>query len=249
MRDRVSILGVPVDASTTDGFLARIQSGLRGEGAGAIFAVNAEKIMRARKDPELLKVLESAALLLPDGFGPVVGMKLLHGRKVDRTTGVGLMQEILGLAAGGGIRVFILGARPGVAAAAYDNLKNRYPDLDLVGYEHGFLPPEEQERLISRINRLGTEVLFVGLGSPRQEHWIHTWLPRLKVKFCMGVGGSINVIAGEAALAPAWVSRLYLEWLYRLIQEPARFRRYRVIPVFIFRLLTEAVFRRKRRNE
>jgi len=244
MSDRLAVLGVPVDACSSSEFMDRIQSALCTRGAKSVFAVNAEKIMRARRDSELFHALKGSDFLIPDGFGPVVGLKLLHGRRVDRTTGVGLMRDLVERAAGGGIRVFILGARPETVEAAARNLRNRFPKLELVGFQHGYFAPGEQEDIVLRINRLDTDVLFVGLGSPRQELWIHKNKSKLNVRLCVGVGGSINVMAGEAALAPAWISRIYMEWLFRLISDPSRFKRYRVIPVFIFRLLAEAVRRR-----
>jgi N-acetylglucosaminyldiphosphoundecaprenol N-acetyl-beta-D-mannosaminyltransferase len=238
---RKTILGIPVDALQTEEFLAAIEQGMQNAGVKTIVAVNAEKIMYARKDKELFDILNKSDFLLPDGFGPVVGIKLIHGLKVDRTTGIGLMEKLLELSSRRNFRVFMYGAKPEVIDRAADVIKKKYPMLELVGTQNGYLPEGEIDGLIDRINKLRPDILFVGLGSPRQEKWISQYRGKLEVKYCMGVGGSYDVFAGNVPLAPAWISNLYLEWLYRLIKEPSRFRRQKVIPIFILKMLKEAV--------
>lgn len=242
--NRKTILGVPVDAYQPDDFILKIEEGLQKSGVKTIFAVNAEKIMRARKDPELFLALKESDFLIPDGFGPVVGLRLIYGIKVFRTTGIALMRGILDLADKRNNRVFILGAKPEVAKKASDNLRKKYPHLSLVGSQHGYISEEKYEWLVDKINSSEADILFVGLGSPKQEKWIHRYKKYLKVKFCMGVGGSLDVIAERTPIAPAWISDFYLEWVYRLIREPSRFRRQKVIPVFIVSMLMESILSR-----
>lgn len=153
------------------------------------------------------------------------------------------MEKLLAMADKSNTKVFIFGAKPDVLQAATENIIEKYPSLNLVGTQHGYLPQEDYDDLINTINSLKTEILFVGLGSPKQEEWINRYRKVLKVKFCLGVGGSIDVFAGKVSLAPAWVSRIYLEWLYRLMKEPSRIKRQKVIPIFILMILKEALFR------
>jgi N-acetylglucosaminyldiphosphoundecaprenol N-acetyl-beta-D-mannosaminyltransferase len=239
--ERKTILGVPVDALQPEEFLEAIEEGLQDTHTKTIFAVNAEKIMFARKDKELFKILDDSDVLIPDGFGPVVGLHLIHGVKLNRTTGIGLMERLLDLSANKNFRVFIYGARPDINRNAIDKIKEKYPALNLVGAQHGYHSEEEMEGLISKINSLNTDILFVGLGSPKQEKWIHRHKGSLKVRYCMGVGGSLDVFAGNVALAPVWISNLYLEWAYRLVKQPSRFKRQKVIPIFILKILKEAL--------
>jgi len=244
--NRKTILEVPVDAYQTEEFLSLIEEGLQNDGMRTIFAVNAEKIMYSRKDPELFSILKDSDFLIPDGFGPVVALRLIYGDRIGRTTGIGLMGKLLDLAERKNARVFIFGAKPDVLKTASEIIKVRYPSLDLVGTQHGYIQEEDHENLIDKINDLRTDVLFVGLGSPKQEKWISQHKKALKVKFCLGVGGSIDVFAGKVPLAPAWISRIYLEWLYRLMKEPSRIKRQKVIPIFILMILKEALFRKNR---
>ena len=239
--NRKRILGVPVDTFQPDEFIAQIKKGLKNPDTRTIFAVNAEKIMFARKDPEIFNILQESDFLLPDGFGPVVGLKLTHGKKVERSTGVGLMFKFLEIAEREKAKVFIYGARPEVLKSAEKNIIKRYPLIDLVGTNHGYVSPEDYKELIERINNLKTDILFVGLGSPKQEIWIHKYKKLLKVKYCIGVGGSIDVLAGQAQLAPTWISKMYLEWIYRLMKDPSRLKRQKTIPIFIVKMLMEAV--------
>lgn len=238
---RKTILGVPVDAYQPEQFILKIEQGLQHPGVKTIFAVNAEKIMAARNDPELFAALNDSDFLIPDGFGPVVGLRLIYGIDVFRTTGVRLMEKLLAFSDEKNKKAFIFGAKPDVIQSASENIKIRYEKLDLVGTQHGYIPEEEYEDLVRKINFSGAEFLFVNLGSPKQEKWIHRYKKILNVKFCMGVGGSLDIIAGKSSLAPSWISNLYLEWIYRLIREPRRFGRQKVIPIFIMRMLIESL--------
>ena len=239
--ERKTILGVPVDALQPEEFLEAIEAGLEDSHTKTILAVNAEKIMFARKDKELFEILNDSDVLIPDGFGPVVGLNFIHGVKLTRTTGIGLMEKLLDLSAEKKFRVFIYGAKPDINKMAVGKIKAEYPALNIVGAQHGYLSEEEMDGLIRHINVSNTDILFVGLGSPLQEKWIHRHKDSLKVKYCMGVGGSLDVFAGNVSLAPAWISNLYLEWAYRLVKQPSRIQRQKVIPLFILKMLKEAL--------
>jgi len=234
---RRTLFSVPVDVYQPPEPMSLIESALQSQGVKTLFAVNPEKIMRAQKDPELLLALRESDFLIPDGIGTVIGLKLLYGEKTGRTTGVKLMQELLELAAERNFRVFMFGARPFSNALAVKNILKRYPALKLAGAQHGYLPAEKNEDLIRRINAAGTDILFVGLGSPRQEKWIHQAKKHLRVKLCMGVGGSLDVLSGTVPWAPLWSRSLGIEWFYRLLREPVRFKRQVVLLNYVFWLL------------
>jgi len=242
--NRKIILDVPVDAFQPEEFIELIKRGFQQPGVKTIFAVNAEKIMHARKDRELFTALKESDFLIPDGFGPVVGLRLKYGINVFRTTGVDLMKKLLDLSARKNYKVFIFGAKPDVVKRAAANIKEKYPRLNIVGTENGYIFQDEYSRLIDKINSSGADILFVGLGSPKQEKWLYRYKNYLNVKFCMGIGGSLDVIAEEVPLAPSWLSNIYLEWIYRLLKQPSRFKRQIVIPMFIFKMLKEALLSR-----
>jgi N-acetylglucosaminyldiphosphoundecaprenol N-acetyl-beta-D-mannosaminyltransferase len=152
------------------------------------------------------------------------------------------MPELCALAAIREYPVFLFGARPGVAEAAAAALRERYPTLRVAGCRDGYVKPAEQDALIDEINVSGARLLFVALGSPAQEIWIHANLSRLtRVSVCQGVGGTFDVLAGRVRRAPVAWRKAYLEWFYRLMREPARIRRMPRLMNFAWRVWREGV--------
>jgi len=148
-----------------------------------------------------------------------------------------LVGQIAERAAQKGWRLYLLGARPGVADQAAGTLRARYPGVNIVGTFPGSPASEEQEAIVERILAARPDVLLVAFGAPAQDVWIARNQPRLHVPVVMGVGGSLDFIAGVAKRAPGWVQRIGLEWLYRLIREPWRWRRQLALPQFVWRVL------------
>jgi N-acetylglucosaminyldiphosphoundecaprenol N-acetyl-beta-D-mannosaminyltransferase len=131
----------------------------------------------------------------------------------------------------------LLGALPGIADQAADCLQKSLPGLQIVGQDHGYHSSQEMPAVIEKINQLQPDILLVALGAPRQEFWIHEHKNNLKVKVCIGIGGSLDVLAGEKKRAPELFIRLNLEWLYRLLSEPARIKRQVNLPLFVLQVL------------
>lgn len=234
---RVDVLGVPVDCVDMAGALAAVDAMVAGDRARSVLAVNPEKVMQAQADPDLLRCLRQAGLLIPDGIGVVWAIRALNGETLDRVPGAELMPEICGLAARNGYTVFLYGARPEVNAEAAARLRQVYPGIRIVGARDGYVTPEQMPGLIEEINRLAPQILFVALGSPRQELWMEKYLPQLNVRVCQGVGGTFDVIAGRVRRAPVFFRRNNLEWFYRLLTEPRRAIRQAALPRFVYRLL------------
>jgi N-acetylglucosaminyldiphosphoundecaprenol N-acetyl-beta-D-mannosaminyltransferase len=239
---RKSLLGVPVDLWPREDLLPRIEASIRSHSPRTILAVNPEKIMLSRKDHELAVALKEADFLIPDGIGVIVGLKLIYGRtigRVVRVTGIELMMSLLDSADRMKRKVFLFGGSPEVARRAAGTVASRYPGLVLGGYEHGYISEDRYEDLVQEMNSLDIDILFVGLGSPKQEKWIQKHKKRLQAKICMGVGGSLDVLAGKASWAPKWIQRAGLEWLYRLFREPQRIRRQLALPRFALEFFKE----------
>lgn len=237
---RIELLGVPVDcvtmAQSVDFVEERVASG---EGCAAVVAVNPEKIMRARVDRGLLDSLRRAALLIPDGIGAVWGARLLANAEIGRVPGAELMPAICARAAEKGFSVFLFGAQEEVNAKAADILPARYPGLRIAGRRNGYVDADGMPALVDEINQSGADVLFIALGSPRQEEWIDQNIGSLRVKAVQGVGGTFDVIAGRVQRAPPLFRRLNLEWFYRLLREPKRLWRQRVLLYFMLAILAE----------
>jgi N-acetylglucosaminyldiphosphoundecaprenol N-acetyl-beta-D-mannosaminyltransferase len=238
--ERKQILGVPLDCVDWPSALTRAEALLDGPQAGAaVLAVNPEKVMAARSNPLLLRQLEQAALLLPDGIGVVLAARMLGARPVERVPGSEFMPALCGLAQRKGLSVFLFGGTERVNERAAAALITQFPGLLVAGRHNGFVAPEGMDALIQSINDSGASILFLALGSPKQELWIAEFGTRLKVRICQGVGGTFDVIAGEVKRAPALFRRFHLEWFYRLITSPTRARRQASLPKFAWLFLKD----------
>jgi N-acetylglucosaminyldiphosphoundecaprenol N-acetyl-beta-D-mannosaminyltransferase len=203
-----------------------------------VFAANPEKNFSAPKDPILYQTFKNADLLLPDGIGIVLAARILYGVDLKRVPGSDFIFDICNIAADKSYRIFIYGAKEDVNKKAVDELKNRYPDLKIVGRENGYVKSSEMMDLINRINASRAEILFLALGSPKQENWYATYKNRLQhVRVVQGIGGTLDTIAGNVKRAPKVWCKFHAEWLYRLIMEPRRIKRQKVLPVFAAKVL------------
>jgi N-acetylglucosaminyldiphosphoundecaprenol N-acetyl-beta-D-mannosaminyltransferase len=238
---RLKILDVWVDPLTKEACLERVSGYLQeGRGLHTIFAVNPEKNFSVPKDPVLHEAFRSADLLIPDGIGMVLAARVLHGTRLSRIPGVEFMQDICALAAKGGHKVFVYGAKEEVNKEAVDILQDRHPGLDVAGRFHGYVKEQDMAALVEKINASGAEILFLALGSPKQEKWLAAHKDSLEnVKVCQGIGGTLDTIAGHVRRAPEVWRRCSLEWLYRLMAEPKRIKRQKVLPVFAVMVVLE----------
>ncbi len=234
MKDRLKILDVWVDPVSREECLRTVRHYLRaGNRPHIIFAVNPEKNFSVPKDAILYETFRSADLLIPDGIGIVLAARMLYGTKLTRIPGVEFMEDVCALAAREGHKVFIYGAREEVNKAAVEILKKRYPCLSIAGRSNGYVKKEEMQALIHRINVSRADILFLALGSPKQERWFAAHKGFLKnVKVCQAIGGTLDTIAGKVKRAPKIWCKFSAEWLYRLISEPRRIKRQKVLPVF-----------------
>ncbi len=236
-RARVRLLGVPLDPITWDDLRHQIKTWIAGEQPHQICTVNPEFVMVAQRDIHFYAILQRADLCAADGIGLLIAARLLGHPLPDRITGSDGLPLITNWAADEGWRIFLLGAAEGVAARAADLLRARYPGVQIVGTYAGTPAPEEEAAIVERVNASGADILFVAYGAPTQDKWIARNLPRLKVKVAMGVGGAIDFVTGAQVRAPKGWQRLGLEWLYRLIREPWRWKRMTRLPRFVLAVL------------
>lgn len=235
---RVKVLGVPVDCVDMARALDQVRDMASGNRAGCILAVNPEKVIAAQSEPVLRRALESAALLIPDGIGVVWAVRLLWKEHIARVPGAELMPAICAASAAEGYRLFLFGASEEVNAQAVAELQRQHPGIGIVGRHHGYVNEAGMAAVIDAINRSGANVLFVALGSPKQELWMEKYLPQLPgIRVCQGVGGTFDVIAGRVRRAPLAVRRVNLEWFYRLLTQPQRALRQAAIPRFAWQVV------------
>ena len=246
-RRRVAIGGVRVDDCPLDEAVARC-AGWLAETDGPlaqVVTVNPEFVMTAQQDAAFRAVINGAALATPDGVGLIWAARLLGQPLRGRTTGVALVGRLAELAAGQGYRLFLLGAAPGVAAEAAAVLTARYPGLTIAGTWAGSPAPEEEEALAERITASRADILFVAYGAPRQDLWIARNKGRLPgVRLALGVGGVYDYLTGRVPLAPPLWRRVGLEWLYRLIHQPWRWRRMLALPRFVGLVLAQRLLKK-----
>ncbi len=223
-----NVLGVDVTplASYAEA-VATVEQWVAARRKGWIAAVNPEKIYHAQSDETLRALLNAADLKLCDGVGTALAVRSLYGRWLPRVTGIQLFHELIAAAARNGWRVFLLGASEESNAGAAANLLAKHPNLQLVGRHNGYF--EDEAAVIQTINAAQPDVLFVAMGSPRQEFWITQHRDTLDATVCMGVGGSLDVVSGKARWAPHVFRKTGTEWLYRLVTDPRRWRRRRVL--------------------
>jgi len=198
-----------------------------------IIAANPEKNFSVPKDAVLYDTFKNADLLLPDGMGVVMAARMLYGVGLERVPGSEFIFDICDIADIGSHKVFIYGATENVNKKATNELENRYPNLKIAGRANGYVKDSEMLDLIDRINASKAEILFLALGSPKQEKWYATHKNQLHhVRIVQGVGGTLDTIAGTVNRAPEIWCKFQLEWLYRLIMEPRRIKRQKVLPIF-----------------
>ena len=239
MNDRLKILNIWVDPVDRKEAIQRVKNFLAtGTRPHAIIASNPEKNFSVPKDTLLYDTFKNADLLLPDGIGVVFAARILYGVALERVPGSEFIFDICKIAAKGSYKVFIYGATEDVNKRAVEELKNRYPDLKIVGRVNGYVKASEMLELVNRINMSKAEILFLALGSPRQEKWYATYKNQLHhVRVVQGVGGTLDTIAGTVKRAPEIWCNWQLEWLYRLMMEPKRIKRQKVLPLFAVMVL------------
>jgi N-acetylglucosaminyldiphosphoundecaprenol N-acetyl-beta-D-mannosaminyltransferase len=230
------ILGVRVDCLDTKETLERI-GGFVGSGRlHQVATVNPEFVMRAQKDREFARVLEAADLCLPDGVGVVWAARRQGCALRDPVAGTDLVEPLAALCARQDFRLFLLGARPRVAADLAARLAATNPGLQVAAHS-GDPDASDDSESLRRIADHRTDVLLVAYGAPAQELWIDRLRSRLAVSVAMGVGGAFDYLTGRVPRAPAWMRRSGLEWLHRLARQPWRFRRMTVLPLYALKVL------------
>jgi N-acetylglucosaminyldiphosphoundecaprenol N-acetyl-beta-D-mannosaminyltransferase len=241
----IDVLGVPIAPATMRDAVDWVDHAVSSRERLHVGVVNAAKIVNMRRDPELRDDVLASDVVFADGMSVVWASRLLGPPLPERVTGIDLMHRILERGQSHGYRVYLLGATPEVVEAAATRMAQMYPGIEVVGRQHGYFADAEEEAVASAIAAARPDVLFVAMTSPRKERFLSRWSGRLGVPVCHGVGGSLDVLAGQVKRAPDGWQRLGLEWLYRVKQEPRRlWRRYLVTNSIFVGLVLAEVARR-----
>lgn len=245
MRETVKIFGVHIDELKKIEVLEKIKAFLKEDVTRTIYTPNTEIVMECRKNDKLKDILNRGDIVIPDGIGLIYASKIKKKGLTERVTGCDVSLDILDIANTEGYSLFLLGGNPGVSEEASEKIKKNYPNIKLVGTHDGYFKgthtgnsgDSEELAVIDQIIKSKADILFVGLGAPKQELWIDENKDKLNCRIIIGNGGTIDILAERVNRAPEIYQRLGLEWLYRLSKDPRRIKRQLVIPVFILTIL------------
>jgi N-acetylglucosaminyldiphosphoundecaprenol N-acetyl-beta-D-mannosaminyltransferase len=219
---RREVLGIPIDALTIDETVTRCAEAVDEGDHLRIGVVNAAKVVNMRRDPRLRAAVLGCDLVLADGQSVVWASRILGRPLPERVAGIDLLLRVLPVAAERGYRVYLLGARDEVLERAVAELVGRFPGLKIAGTRNGYFTAEQTPGIVEDIRSAGADLLFLGMSSPKKELFVRDWGERTGAHVVHGVGGSLDVLAGEVRRAPVWWQRHGIEWLYRALQEPRR---------------------------
>lgn len=235
--NKENILGVDVSPLSYEDLKKNIEKDIENNKKSFIVAINPEKILKARKDEKLKELLNNATYEIPDGIGVIYASKLRKGNIKTRITGIDSMEMLCKLSEEKKYKIFMYGAKEETIKKAKENLEIKFPNIQIVGTINGY--EKDNDKIISSINKSKADIVFVALGSPKQEYWITENMDKVSAKIFQGVGGSFDVFSGNIKRAPKWMQKIGLEWLYRLIKEPKRIFRQIKLVKFLWLALIE----------
>ena len=238
------VLGLQFDNVTMDEAVARAEELLEAPGASIVVTPNAEIGYEALHDAQFRALLNGADLVLPDGAGVVLAAKLRKTPLKQKVAGVDFADRLLTVLAETGKTLYLLGGKPGIAELAAEKMREKHPGLQICGTADGYF--KDEGPVIGKINTAKPDVLFVCVGAPKQEIFMQAHQKELNVRLMVGLGGTLDAFAGTVKRAPGWMIRLNLEWLYRLIKEPKRFRRMLRLPKYILSVVAERIRGKKK---
>lgn len=235
--ESLKILGVRIDKVDMKSAVLKILSFLDKDKPSLVYTPNSEIIYLAKDDEEFKNILNSSDLNTADGIGVVYASKILNNPVNSRVAGFDLASALLPYMNEKKLKLFLFGGKEGVGVRAKDEILKKYPDIDICGIENGYF--DSSDKIIHHINECEPHFVFVCLGAPKQEKWMFENKDKLNAKVLMGIGGSLDVFAGEAKRAPDIFIKLNIEWFYRLIKNPSRIGRMMALPKFGFAVIKE----------
>ncbi|TAF06985.1 MAG: glycosyltransferase [Nostocales cyanobacterium] len=243
---RINVCGIEIDKYSFDEVVEKIVTHCLAKGVPEyVVTPNAMHILTLQKDADFRDIYRRSFLVVPDGVSLLWAAKFLQTPLNGRVNGTDLFEKLCAIASEKGLKVFLLGGRPGAAEKAQEVLQKRHPNLAIVGTycpEYGFENrPEELDLINSKIKAVAPDILFVGLGAPKQEKWIANNYLSLQVPVSLGIGVSFELVADMVSRAPVWMQKTGLEWLFRLIVEPQRLWKRYILgnPTFIWLVLKQ----------
>lgn len=243
--ERIRILGIEINNVTLEEALSFCTERIEQKEKTKVYTPNAEILVESVRDRSFEELLKKGDLLVPDGVGLIKTARFYKKRFKEKVAGVDLTFAILKEAEMKGFSVYLLGGKPEILPMALEGMKERFPALKISGAHHGYFSEEEVPELIEEINLSGAEIMIVALGMKKQEAFINDHLEETGCSLGIGVGGTIDILAGTANRAPEFFIKHGLEWLYRLLKQPKRFFRMLDLPRFVFLCFVDALYRQE----
>lgn len=243
MNSKVTILGIPFDNMTRKEFLKALYERLNTGQKTFLVTANPEIVMYARDNPDYYQLLMQADFIAPDGIGIVKASHALGTPIKERVPGFELMLGLLEIADLEKKNVYFIGAEEEIIELTISEVKKKWPNIKIAGYHHGYFNHADPE-MIKKVKKTEPDMIFVAFGFPRQEKWISNYLSQVDHGIAVGVGGSFDVLSGKTKRAPKLVQYFHVEWLYRLIKQPSRYKRMSVLPKFL-----QEIYRQKKKDK
>ncbi|MBM6614274.1 WecB/TagA/CpsF family glycosyltransferase [Desemzia sp. RIT804] len=235
---KVSVLGVSFENKTKGTILKELMKRIQNNKKTFVVTANPEIVMYAKKHPSYMSLVKEADYVVADGIGIIKGSRMLGTPIVERVAGYDLMISLLAEANRQGSRVYLLGAKEDVLQSTVKRVQERYPAIQIVGARNGYFDLSDTS-VIDQVQQTKPDMVFVAIGYPRQEKWIHQYLQSASKGLLMGVGGSFDVLSGKSKRSPKIFIQLNAEWLYRLIRQPYRIKRMMALPHFLHEVRQE----------
>ncbi len=240
-RKKEPVLGFGVDLFTFEEALQYVHTCLKENTGMQIVTINPEMISLGNKDKEFAAVLNNADLVIPDGVGVKIALKI-KGISQENIPGIEFSKKLIGMCELEGFSIGLIGAKEEVIQKAVQNIRNEHENLNITYIRNGYFDEEQEKIIIEELKAVSPRVLFVALGAPKQELFISKLKPQMPNTVFIGVGGSFDVWSGMVKRAPKIYQTLGLEWLYRTVKEPARFKRiFPALPLFLIQVIIEAI--------
>lgn len=237
---RVEVLGIGIDPVDMKSALRRIEEFIEDGRPRIVVTADSSGIVEAQSDTQWRDIMLNADLVTPDSVGVLWACKRVGSPLPERVSGVDLVETLCKKSAEKGYRLYFLGAAPGIAQAAADKMREKYPGCTIVGARDGFFLPADEAKVAQEIRDAKVDVLFVAMGIPKQEKFIARNLYEMAAKVSMGVGGSFDVLSGTVRRAPMLIRKMKLEWLWRLMLNPRKWRKAMTLPKFVILVLSRS---------
>ncbi|MBC1480039.1 WecB/TagA/CpsF family glycosyltransferase [Listeria seeligeri] len=235
-KKEISILNIPFYNTSQAGFVDELYNDVRNGERKFVVTANPEIVMHASTDKDFEAVIRQADYIVPDGIGIVMASQKLGEPLKERVTGYDTMVGLLDKP----IRCYFLGAKPEISQMVKVKVNEKYPQAEVCGVHHGYFDVLESEKIAQEIMATNPDIIFVALGSPAQEKWIVSQISNFEKGVFIGVGGSFDVLTDNVKRAPKIWIKLRLEWVYRLLSNPSRWRRFFAIPQFMLAIRKES---------